>query len=88
MRAEKSEMGRLEFVTRAAQTAALSTGFASRGATEDQSIGRADTTTPRFLGRTQVRLPTLGYGPLGRRNVLVSFCCGKFRSRFRPFAIA
>jgi predicted aldo/keto reductase-like oxidoreductase len=68
MDARKNALGRREFVKRAAQAAAaaaVSGGFASGASSKDRSVDQAETIATRVFGRTQVKLPILGYGGAG-----------------------
>ncbi|MHC5034963.1 MAG: aldo/keto reductase [Planctomycetota bacterium] len=59
------ELGRREFLKKAAQAAAaaaLTAGVASGATSEERQIGLGDTLPSRVLGKTGVRLPILGYG--------------------------
>ena len=61
----KNELGRREFLRRAAQAAAagvISTGIASAAVPKNKMIPLADTIPTRVLGKTGVKLPMLGYG--------------------------
>ncbi len=60
-----NELGRREFLKRAAQAAAagvLSTGIASGAVPKEKKIDLADTIPTRVFGKTGVKLPILGYG--------------------------
>jgi len=63
-----NELGRREFLKRAAQAAAagvLSTGIASGAVPKEKKIDLADTIPTRVFGKTGVKLPILGYGGAG-----------------------
>jgi len=62
------ELGRREFLKRAAQAAAaglVSTGIASGAVPKEKKIDLADTIPTHVLGKTGVKLPNLGYGGAG-----------------------
>ena len=64
----KDELGRREFLKRAAQTAAagvVSARIASGAVPKEKKIDLADTIPTRVLGKTGVKLPILGYGGAG-----------------------
>lgn len=61
----KDRIGRREFLKRAALSAVagvVSVGVASGAVPKDKKIGLADTIPTRVFGKTQVKLPILGYG--------------------------
>ena len=62
------KLGRREFLKRAAQAAAVaavSAGIASGAVPKEKKINLADTIPTRVFGKTQVKLPILGYGGAG-----------------------
>ena len=62
------ELGRREFLKRAAQAAAagvISTGIASGAVPNEKKIDAGDAIPTRVLGKTGVKLPILGYGGAG-----------------------
>jgi len=64
------QLGRRDFLKRAAQTAAVvSTAIASAAVPKNKMIPLADTIPTRVLGKTRVKLPILGYGGAGLPKV-------------------
>ena len=62
------ELGRREFLKRAAQAAAagaVSAGVVSAGSPNEEKIDAGDAIPTRMLGKTGVKLPILGYGGAG-----------------------
>ncbi|MBC8217966.1 MAG: aldo/keto reductase [Planctomycetes bacterium] len=65
MNGQVNEIGRREFLKRAAQTAAMgamATSLASGAIPKDKKINLTDKIPTRVLGKTGVELPMLGYG--------------------------
>ncbi|MGB2806844.1 MAG: aldo/keto reductase [Sedimentisphaerales bacterium] len=68
MNGPNNELGRREFIKRAAQAAAaglISTGIASGAVPKDKKIPLTDTIPTGMLGKTGVKLPILGFGGAG-----------------------
>ena len=68
MNGPNNELGRREFLKRAAQTTAagvISAGIASGAVPKDKKIPLTDTIPTGMLGKTRVKLPILGYGGAG-----------------------
>jgi len=68
MSGPNNELGRREFLKRAAQVAAagaISAGVVSAGSPNEKKIDAGDAIPIRMLGKTGVKLPILGYGGAG-----------------------
>jgi predicted aldo/keto reductase-like oxidoreductase len=67
-----NELGRREFLRKVTQTAAagvISTSIASGAVPKEKKIALADTIPTRVFGKTEVKLPILGYGGAGLPKV-------------------
>jgi len=72
MNGPNNELGRREFIKRAAQAAAagaVSAGVVSAGSPNKKKIDSSDAISTRVLGKTGVKLPILGFGGAGLPKV-------------------